>query len=128
MFKKINCKSIKLTVCLMVMSFASNVSATPINTSATILTSITVTEQTPLDFGSFTVGVVGGDLRFDAGGVINADPDIVHLGGEQGGVARLDTSGGSTTAPVTVTVTSQPQDARLQQTAATVPCTCTVQL
>lgn len=105
MFKEFNCKSIILSGCLMVLGFANHVSASPITTNATILTSITVSEQTPLDFGSFTVGVVGGNLRFDAGGAINPAPDITLLGGEQGGVARLDTSGGSTNAPVTVTVT-----------------------
>jgi len=107
MFKKFNCKSIVLSGFLVVFGFASNVSATPINTSATVLTSITVTEDTPLNFGSFTVGVVGGVLAFDAGGTISPAPDITHLGGEVGGVASLDTSGtGATTVTVTVTGTT----------------------
>ena len=104
MFVKNKFKSIVSSSVMFVLCFAYNASATPINTSADILTSITVTEQTPLNFGQFTVGAVGGDLRFDAGGAINADPDITHLGGETGGVARLDTSG-TGNVPITVTVT-----------------------
>jgi len=102
MFKKFNCKSIVLSGFLVVFGFASNVSATPINTSATVLTSIIVTEDTPLNFGSFTVGAIGGVLAFDAGGTISPAPDITHLGGEVGGVANLNTLG---TGPVTITVT-----------------------
>ncbi len=87
MFGKLNFKSIALFSFLAVFGFAYNASATPINTSATVLASVTVAEVTPLNFGSFTVGVVGGDVTFNAGGTISADPDITLLGGEVGGVA-----------------------------------------
>lgn len=105
MFKKFNCKSILLSSLLAVLGFATNASATPINTTAEVVGNITVTEQTPLNFGQFTVGNVGGVITFDAGGVISAAPDILLLGGETGGVARLDTTGTPVAALVTVTVT-----------------------
>lgn len=98
-------KSIVLSSFLVVFGFASNSSATPINTSAEVVGNITVTEQTPLNFGQFTVGVTGGVITYDAGGTISASGDVVLLGSEVGGVARLDTTGAGAATPVTVTVT-----------------------
>jgi hypothetical protein len=81
-----------------------NASAIPINTSAEILTRITIPEQTPFDLGSFTVDVVGGTFTLDAGGTISSVPDITLLGGHQGGIARLVTAGAPALATITVTV------------------------
>lgn len=103
MFKKF--KSIALSSVLFVVGFAYNASATPINTSAEIVGNITVTEQTPLNFGQFTVGIAGGVISFDAGSIISAGGDVLLLGGDVGGVARLDTTGAGALTPVTVTVT-----------------------
>lgn len=89
----------------MAILLASNVSATPINTSAEVVGNITVTEQTPLNFGQFTVGTTGGTITFDAGGTISAGGDVLLLGSEVGGVARLDTTGAGAATTVTVTVT-----------------------
>ena len=51
---------------------------------------------------------MGGIVTFDAGGTVSASGDVVHLGSEVGGVARLDTSGfaGGTTVTVSVTGTT----------------------
>jgi len=103
MFKKF--KSIALSSVLFVVGFAYNASATPINTSAEVVGNITVTEQTPLNFGQFTVGIAGGVINFDAGSTISAGGDVLLLGGDVGGVARLDTTGAGAATPVTVTVT-----------------------
>jgi len=106
MFEKIKCKSIVLSSIIFILGFAYYASATPINTSATVITSVTVAEVTPLNFGSFTVGVAGGVLTFDAGGTISADPDITHLGGEVGGVASTTGPSASDTVLVFVTGTT----------------------
>jgi hypothetical protein len=98
-------KSIVLSSVLFVFCFAYNASATPINTSAEVVGNITVTEQTPLNFGQFTVGIAGGVINFDAGTVITTGGDVLLLGGDAGGVARLNTTGTPVAAPVTVTVT-----------------------
>jgi len=103
MFKKF--KSIALFSVLFVVGFAYNASATPISTSAEVVGNITVTEQTPLNFGKFTVGIAGGVISFDAGSTISAGGDVLLLGGDVGGVARLDTTGAGAATPVTVTVT-----------------------
>ena len=103
MFKK--SKAVVLSSIMFVLCFAFNASATPINTSAEVVGNITVTEQTPLNFGQFTVGITGGVITFDAGGTISAGGDVLLLGGEVGGVARLDTTGAGAATPVTVTVT-----------------------
>ena len=103
MFKFI--KVIAVSSIMFVLGFAFNAGATPINTSAEVVGNITVTEQTPLNFGQFTVGTLGGVVTFDAGGTISASGDVLLLGGEVGGVARLDTTGAGAATPVTVTVT-----------------------
>jgi hypothetical protein len=99
-----------LTSVMFVLCLAYNASATPINTSAEVVGNITVTEQTPLNFGQFTVGIAGGVISFDAGTAISASGDVLLLGGEVGGVARLDTTGAGAATPVTVTVTGTTLD------------------
>ena len=104
--EKLKCKLIVLSSVLFVLCFAYNASATPINTSAEVVGNITVTELTPLNFGQFTVGVLGGVIDFDAdGAAISAGGDVALIGGEIPGVARLDTTGTGIGAAVTVTVT-----------------------
>ena len=98
-------KSLVLTGFLLVFLLAYNASATPINTSAEVVGNITVSEVTPLNFGQFTVGTGGGLITFNANGVISAGGDVLLLGGEIGGVARLDTTGAGAATPVTVNVT-----------------------
>lgn len=95
---------IKLFSLFLVLFFVGNANATDINVTATVLTQVTVTEGTALNFGSFVVGATGGDITFDAGTAITAVADILLLGGEVGGIAELDTSAlaGET---ITVTVT-----------------------
>jgi hypothetical protein len=105
MFKKFYRKSFIITGFMFVFLLACNASATPITTTAEVVTAITVTEQTPLNFGRFSVGAVGGVVTFDAGGTVSVSGDVVHLGSEVGGVARLDTSGFAGGTPVTVSVT-----------------------
>jgi hypothetical protein len=100
-----NFKLSALSSVMFVLCFAYNASATPINTSAEVVGNITVTEQTPLNFGQFTVGIAGGVISFDAGTAISPGGDVLLLGGEIGGVARLDTTGAGPATPVTVTVT-----------------------
>lgn len=97
-------KSLVLTGFLLVFLLASNASATHINTSAEVVGNITVTELTPLNFGQFTVGTGGGLITFNAGGVISPGGDVLLLGGDVGGVARLDTTGAGAGPPVTVNV------------------------
>ncbi len=103
MLGKIN--SIVLSSALFVLCFAYNAYATPINTSAEVVGNITVTEQTALNFGQFTVGISGGVISFDAGTTISAGGDVILLGGDAGGVARLDTTGAGLLTPIIVTVT-----------------------
>ncbi len=93
----------RLILFLVIFGFAYNASATPHNTSAEIVTSITIPEQILADFGSFTVNVVGGAFTIDAVGTISPAPNITLLGGDQGGVARLVTAGTPALATVTVT-------------------------
>lgn len=100
-----NFKLSALSSVMFVLCFAYNASATPINTSAEVVGNITVTEQTQLNFGQFTVGIAGGVISFDAGTAISPGGDVLLLGGEIGGVARLDTTGAGPATPVTVTVT-----------------------
>ena len=76
--------------------FLGTANAEPINARARVLAAITITENTPLNFGSFTVGSGGGIISFDAGTAISATGDIILLGGEIAGIARLDTTNTST--------------------------------
>ncbi len=93
----------KLILFLVVFGFACNASAAPLNTSAEIVTSITIPEQFSFDIGLITGGVVDRALTFDAGGTTSSASDSTLPGGEQGGVFRLVNAG--TPAPATVTVT-----------------------
>jgi len=93
----------RLILFLVIFGFAYNASATPHNTSAEIVTSITIPEQILADFGSFTVNVVGGAFTIDAVGTISPAPNRTLLGGDQGGVAQLVTAGIPALATVTVT-------------------------
>jgi len=104
MIRKFRNKSMALAGFLFIFTLAYNASATPINTTAEVVGNITVTEQTPLNFGQFTVGTGGGLITFNAGGTIGAGGDVVLLGSEIGGVARLDTTGAGAATPVTVNV------------------------
>ena len=83
MFK--NFKSIILSSVMLVLFFAYNVSATPITTNARVVSSATVSAVDNLNFGLFSVGVVGCDITFNAGDIISADPDVTLLGSELGG-------------------------------------------
>ena len=102
MFGKIKCKSIVLASVLFVLCFAYNASATPINTSATVVTSVTVAEVTAFSFGSFVTDSSVQTVTFDAGGTISASGGIVLVGGEIGGVAS--TTGPSNLDTVVVNV------------------------
>jgi len=103
MFKKMNFKAIVLSSVMFVLCFAVNASATPINTTATVVTSVTVAEVTPFNFGSFVPDTSIQTVTFNAGGTIGATGGIVLLGGEVGGVAS--TSGPSAADTVQVFVT-----------------------
>lgn len=107
MFKKFLYKAVVLSSFMFVLSVATNASATPIATSAEVVGAITVTQNTAMNFGQFSVGGTGGTVVFPAGGAVSVTGDVVHLGTEVGGVADLNTTGvnpaGST---VTVTVVS----------------------
>jgi len=104
--KKFLYKAVVLSSFMFVLSVATNVSATPITTTAEVMGNITITQNTALNFGQFTVGTVGGTIRFDAGGVVVVTGDVVALGGETGGIADLNTTGVSpASSTVTVTVT-----------------------
>ena len=74
---------------LVIFAFVSNASASPLNTSAEIVTSITIPDLSQIDFDSIIGSVVGGTLTFDVGGAISLAPNIKLLGDDQGGVARL---------------------------------------
>jgi len=109
MFKKFLCKAVVLSSFMFILSVATNASATPITTTAEVVGNITVTQNTALNFGQFTVGTGGGSVVFPAGGVVTVTGDVVHLGSEVGGVADLNTTGVTPIGvgtPVTVTVTS----------------------
>lgn len=109
MLKKFLCKAVVLSGFMFILSVANHASATPITTSAEVVGNITVTQNTALNFGQFTVGTVGGTVVFPAGGVVSVTGDVVHLGSEVGGIADLNTTGVTPAGVgtiVTVTVTS----------------------
>lgn len=87
MFEKIKGKSIVFSSVLFVLCFAYNVSATPINTNASVVTSVTVAQLTAFSFGAFVPDPLGDTVSFDAGGSISATGATVFLGGDVGGVA-----------------------------------------
>ena len=87
---------------LVIFAFVYNASASPLNTSAEIVTSITIPDLSPIDFDSIIGSVVGGTLTFDGGGAISLAPNIKLLDDDQGGVARLVSV--NSPAPVTLTV------------------------
>lgn len=125
MFKKFLYKAVVLSSFMFVLSVATNASATPIAASGEVVGNITVTQNTALNFGQFSVGTVGGTVVYPAGGVVSVTGDVVHLGSEVGGIADLNTTGvtpagvGTT---VTVTVTSPaPLDDGLGNTMAVAP-------
>ena len=91
---------------LVVFAFACNASASPLNTSTEIVTSITTPEQFSFDFGSISKGVVGRTLTLGTSGTASPVLEITLLDGYQGGVARLVTAGTPALATVTVTVTT----------------------
>jgi hypothetical protein len=91
---------------LVVFAFVYNASASPLNISAEILTSITIPDLSPFDFGSIIGGVVGGTLTFDGGGANSPAPNIRLLGDDQGGVARLVSVNSPPLATVTIYVTT----------------------
>lgn len=93
MFEKIKFKAIVFFSVFFVLCFAYNVSATPINTSATVVTSVTVAEVTPFSFGAFVPDPAGDIVAFDAGGSISSAGTTVFVGGDVGGEA-------STTGPI----------------------------
>jgi hypothetical protein len=109
MFKKFLYKAVVLSSFMFILSVATNASATPITTTAEVVGNITITQNTAFNFGQLTVGTGGGTVVFPAGGVVTVTGDVIHLGGQTGGIADLDTQGvtpagvGTT---VTVTVTS----------------------
>ena len=105
MFTKYHFKSIVLSSFLIVFGFAYNASATDINTSATVVTSVTVAEVTPLNFGTFVPAVGAETITFDAGGTISA-PSITFLGGEIGGEASTSGPASGDTVIVFVTGTT----------------------
>jgi hypothetical protein len=104
MFKKFLNKAVVLSMCMFIVSVATNANATPIAASANVVGNITVTQNTALNFGQFSVGTVGGTVRFDAGGVVGVTGDVVHLGSEIGGIADLNTQGAGAGTAVVVTV------------------------
>ncbi len=104
MFEKIKYKSIVLSGIIFVLCFAYNASATDINTTATVVSNIAVSEIAALDFGQFSSSASGGDVTFDAGAGISASGGVTLLGGEISGIARLDTTGAGASL-VTVTMT-----------------------
>lgn len=106
MLRKFNCKSILLSSIMFVLCFAYNASATDINTSATVVSSVTVAEVTPFNFGSFVPDTSIQTVSFDAGGTIGATGGIVLLGGEVGGVASTSGPTAGTTVQVFVTGTT----------------------
>jgi len=123
MFKKFLYKAVVLSGCMIMLGVSINASATPIATSAEVVGIITVTQNTALNFGQFSVGGTGGTVVFPAGGVIGTTGDVVHLGSEVFGIADLNTSGVNPAgSPVTVTVVSPaPLDDGLGNTMAVVP-------
>lgn len=107
MFKKFFYKAVVLSSFMFVFGVTTNASATPIATSAEVVGVITVTQNTALNFGQFSVGGAGGTVVFPAGGVVSVTGDVVHLGSEVGGIADLNTTGVNPTgSTVTVTVVS----------------------
>ena len=90
---------------LVVFAFVYNASASPLNTSAEIVTSITIPDLSQIDFDSIIGSVVGGTLTFDVGGAISLAPNIKLLADDQGGVARLVSVNSPAPATLTVYVT-----------------------
>ena len=90
---------------LVVFAFVYNASASPLNTSAEIVTSITIPDLSPIDFDSIIGSVVGGTLTFDVGGAISLAPNIKLLDDDQGGVARLVSINSPALTTLTVYVT-----------------------
>lgn len=85
---------------LFVFGLAFNASATPINTTANVVSELTVTVGNPLNFGMFSVGATGDTINFPANGTISTSSGLVTLlGGESIGTVTISP------APVTNTVT-----------------------
>ena len=94
---------------LLVVTTGSYVQAANLNVDADVVSVLTVTPITSLDFGQFATAGAGGDVTFDAATAITAAPDITLLGNEQGGVVTVSTSGaGNVTVTVVGTVLGGP--------------------
>lgn len=102
MFEKIKYKAIVFSSVFFVLCFAYNVSATPITTSASVVTAVTVTEVTALNFGLFVTDTTLQTITFEPGGTISGSGAIVLVGGDVMGVAS--TSGPSLNDTVVVNV------------------------
>ena len=106
MFKKFLNKAVVLSSFMFVLVVANNASATPIAASANVVGNIAVTQNTALNFGTFSSSTVAGSVRLDAGTTVAvAGGGVTHLGSEQIGIADLDTTGAGPGPTITVTVT-----------------------
>jgi hypothetical protein len=101
----------KIVFCMVLASFITmfnlgkSAQAVSLNASADVQQVLTVAAVTPLSFGTFATTAAAGDITFNAGGTISADPSITLLGSEIGGVVSV-TAPGVGTATITTVATN----------------------
>ncbi|HEY5691627.1 MAG TPA: hypothetical protein VIS49_09235 [Cyclobacteriaceae bacterium] len=96
----------RLILFLIVFGFACNATATPINTTAKVVTSITIPDQLAFDIISIAGGVMGLNLSFNMDGTTSYAPQIFLLADDQKGVAQSVRASSSTFATIAVTLVS----------------------
>lgn len=101
----------KIVMCMALASFMAtfglgkSAHAVSLNASADVQQVLTVSAVTPLSFGTFATTAAAGDVTFNAGGAISADPSITLLGSETAGVVSI-TAPGVGTATITTVATN----------------------
>ena len=101
----------KIVLCMVLASLMTtfnlgkSAQAVSLDASADVQQVLVVTAVTPLSFGTFATTAAAGDITFNAGGAISADPSVTLLGSETGGVVSL-TAPGVGTAIITTVATN----------------------
>jgi hypothetical protein len=97
--------SMALASFITVFGLSKSAHAVSLDANADIQQVLSVTAVTPLSFGTFATTAAAGDVTFNAGAGISADPSITLLGSEAAGVVSI-TAPAVGTATVTTIATN----------------------